>query len=247
MNAMQIGCWIPSSIMLLAATGGCGQSQSAAPAPALGNQPSAAQVSNDQVPPRQDDVVEIPLNHIWGYNMPGTRQLNADRHGLKGDYVSAAGPQLREITRLLQLNSERDQAGPGFVVSGTGSDALREVRAILDHTQNPQRVLTSNNDISLFFFSLPYGAYVHLHDVRRWGNSIDVRYRFVPHFERDITAHFALIPLTDLPVGEFVVRFIRSPMEKQFGEWEPAPISKDDESRIICKSFSFLVVKSNEE
>ena len=183
----------------------------------------------------EEQVTIIPLKEIWGYNIPGTRDVQK----IEGDRA------LKQINEIRDMLSKRPPQGreakPGFAVVGTGPDALREAHAVLSDGEEPRQKLPQNSEASVVFFSFQFGHYVHLHKVIRRGNVVEVYYRFVPHKTKELTEHFALIPLDRLIVGKGRVEIIQSPMEQEFfiTGWES--VKSEVARRIVCNSFSFVV------
>lgn len=191
-----------------------------------------AQPSNEE-----SKAVNIPLDEIWGYNMPGTYDVR------KMDDQRAA-KQVEAIRRALSTTPPQGkEAKAGFAVVGNGLDALGEANAVLVDGKKRSPTLPADSEISVVFFSYQFGPYVHLHKVARRGNVVEIRYRFVPHKTEEVTEHFALIPMGKLAPGKVQVEIIQSPMEQQFviAGWKD--IAPDLARRVVCKSFSFSVVK----
>jgi hypothetical protein len=185
-----------------------------------------------------NEKVMIPLDVIWGYNMPGT--LNVEE-------LDERGLLFAEIRRSLWAFPSKDKdARPGFAVAGTGLESLREVHAILVKNQKPRQTFPKDSDICVVFFSYQNQPYVHLHSVRRQGSIVEVRYQFVPHETEETTEHFALIPLGKLPSGKYDVKFIRSPMPQKYIDLGFRPTSDEVARRVVCGSFSFSVAEQGE-
>jgi len=182
------------------------------------------------------EAVTIPLDLIWAYGMPGTRDirsLDADkplgiRVGGPPSFISCQGRKI---------------AGPGFAVLGTGMEALLATQAELPEGQKPRDSFPFGSELSVVFFSHGFGYYVHVHRVERQGNVITVRYRFVPHRTLNLSSHFALIPVNELQPGKVQVNIVRSPMEQKYVDGGFKSVSSDDERRVVCKSFSFSIEK----
>lgn len=196
------------------------------------------------------EAVEIPLDKIWAWDMPGTtsiRSLEPENFGdvLKGK-SSAEQLRLQESSLLSETlvplaKFSKARCGPGFAVKGTGKEALKNARAVLAGGESVSKSFTPQDEVSLVFFSRLFGAYVHLTEVKRAGNSVEIRYQFEPHLDSELTVNFALIPLGKLPVGKVDVKVIRVPHDKKFDVMSVAPVSKENEARVVCKSFRFEV------
>src|SRR3972149_3930991 len=155
-------------------------------------------------------VVTIPLDQIWGYNMPGTRDVQK----LEADTRSLLFMQIRRS--LWPFPSKDKDAEAGFAVLGTGLQALREVHGVLVEKKKPRETFPTGREICVVFFSYQNTLYVHLRGGRREGNTVEIRYVFVPHETEDTTEHFALIPLGTLPIGMYHGNIIQSPMDRKY-------------------------------
>jgi hypothetical protein len=181
--------------------------------------------------------VTIPLDQIWALNMPGTLDVQ------ELDKASADRPSHKLINKIrneLQYipRTSADVARQGFVVAGGAEDALDEVYAVLSGNRKARQSLLPNRDIWLVFFSLRYGQYVQLTKVKRRGNRIEILYRLVPHRANEVTSHFAMIPLGNLPTGEYHVEI--SPAASQIGTTsDSATLGKS--RRLVCQSFTFSI------
>jgi hypothetical protein len=152
--------------------------------------PVTAQTPNEQ-------PTQIPLDQIWGYNIPGTRDVRelepkADPNIL-GDQLKglsrddAARRMIDEFTRrldvwkILKVLKRRPMggkdAGPAFIVMGIGKDALQNAEAVFSHTDDALRVLPTGTDLSLVFYSYMSSGRIHLVSVERLQQTITVKYR----------------------------------------------------------------------
>jgi hypothetical protein len=190
----------------------------------------------------------IPLDQIWAWRMPGTKPMKSS---LQADskYSTEEGALLAEIRRRLSKMPGTElpkKAEAGFVVSGTGMDAMKKAHAILLGKEKRQDHFKENQELSLVFFSYRATWYVHLHDIVIKGDTIKVRFKFVPHNEQVITNHFALIPINGLKAGKYKVVVERLPLEQKYVDigWPPRPASSDN---IVSDSFSFSVGGSTEQ
>jgi len=180
----------------------------------------------------------VPLNSIWGYDMPGTR----DAHELDQD-----GSIFMQIRKSLwSFPKKGEEAQRGFAVLGNGPEALREVFAVLVEKKESQDVFPTGSEISVMFFAYQSTLYVHLSSVHRQGNTIEVHYRFIPHETEDMSEHFALIPLGELSSGTYHVKMIQAPMDRTYVGDEFQRITEERASRIVCHSFDFSVAEQGE-
>jgi len=199
-----------------------------------------AYVTGGEEKPRKAETVVIPLEEIWAYNMPGTRDvltLDRDQVPQRPLGIRVGGPP------SFISDKGKKIAGPGFVVIGTGMEAWLATHAKLPEGQKYPETFPFGSELSVVFFSHGFNYYVHLLRVERQGNVITIRYRFIPHKTDDFSAHFALISIGQLPPGRVEVKVIRSPIEKKIVEAGYQSVSIDDDHRVICKSFSFTIEK----
>jgi hypothetical protein len=188
-----------------------------------------------------DPAATIPLDRIWAYNMPGTKSVRELEPQHNYDQLPSQEQLLRDssIARiqhaLLDRPAEGELAGPAYLVTGTGKQALEKVADIVTKKIEPTQVLSADTDLTAVFYSYRCGQYVWIDSVKKTNNQITIRYRFVAHRTRESTTHFALIPLGKLPVGTFHV---------EIEELPPATLNDDpttpiqDPQRIVCDSFS---------
>lgn len=184
----------------------------------------------------QSKAQEIPLDQIWAYHMPGTRDvrevdpLRKETNGVKHF------PTVDGISRFLSRERrERDKAGPVFVVEGVDKTALLKV---LSSLTKPARVFPPDTDLSLVFYSYLSGRYVHIESVERLNQVITVKYQRIAHPTDESTTHFALIPLGKLPEGMYHIDIKQLPPTDKHDR----PVSSTpDIERIVCQDSSFKV------
>ncbi len=194
-----------------------------------------------------EPVVEIPLDQIWAAQMPGTRDVHTlDPRRFDPLIKSLVRPIRLSLNPEWQIESGKPQrpvAGTGFAVMGSGRIALEHAHKVLVEKKPPQKSFPAGSDISVVFFSYQAGTYVHLHQVERQGKVIEVRYQFVPHTSRNMSVHFALIPLGKLSAGKIRVNVVQSPLDQVLvDQYLVKPLRPEWGRQIVCKSFSFLVV-----
>ena len=196
-------------------------------------------------PNEQPAIVKIPLDEIWAYKMPSTRDvrtLERDKFAPTTEEIrKALGPTPLEKPGPIKMPAPKR----GFAVVGGGRDALQQTYSVLVDKQKPPQQLPAGSEITLIFTSIQSQRYVELDEVERQGNDFVVRYRFVPHETAEVTEHFALIPLGKLPTGKHSVQIVQSPMEKKYLDRGFRPMSDADARRIVCGSFSFSVVEDD--
>jgi hypothetical protein len=193
-----------------------------------------------------DDIVDIPLKEIWAADMPGTRNIRELEPRTAGDRRKF-GPLMSALHRQLTRDNEdwgRPDAGPAFVVPGKDIEALNGAYDVIfaNHWEGPHQVPTG--EVSLVFYARWTGQYVYVEKVERNGPAITLQYRFVVHRTKEITAHFALIPLGHLKGGKYDVRIIQLPVRHPDNEQGPVfrpPLEEKIANRVVSKSFSFEV------
>lgn len=193
-------------------------------------------------PNEQAEAVTIPLGKIWAYEMPETRDVRELE--LDAKEPDKATPLTSGILTTLTYNKPGQTAKPAFVVAGTGIDALREAAAVLVDGKKPRASFPASSDVSIVFFSNAFGYYVHVRKVEQEPGKIVVTYRFAPHRTKEMTNHFALIPLGKLPPGKVKVEFVRAPIDPQFAvAGFKEPDAKVD-AQVIARPFEFEVAGS---
>jgi hypothetical protein len=200
----------------------------------------------------QRELMQIPLNQVWAHEMPGTRdvrELEPDVFGEGAIKLSRQQRARREKNSLLNrigslIPFARDSVvtRPGFAVSSTGLEALQNAEAKLAKDANPGRTFSTHENVSIFFFSYSFGAYVHLQHIERRGKLIEISYRFVPHETKQMTAHFAIIQLGTLPGGQYRVNMVRLPLEQKYVDQGWTPVDSKWDSWVVCQPFGFTVV-----
>ena len=210
-----------------------------------------------------EDSVEIPLSKIWAYSMPGTRdvrELEPKTYGHESKSLSEAeqfkkfnDSLIQRIRRTLVLAPNEDRQGnyltrppgKGFVVEGIDKAALTKAHAVFAEGQEPSKSFPAGSELSVVFFSLEAGSYVHLTSVEKQDNKISIHFQFVSHFTSDASSHFALIPINDLPPGRISVEVVQDPIKTPHQQSEGPAIYPDWQDQVICKSFRFTIEKEN--
>ncbi len=191
-------------------------------------------------PSKEPQPVTIPLDEIWAWRMPGTREIGELEKDKPPKY--AYGPLVGEIRRSLATRPlKEEEATSGFAVLGAGLEALREAKAVFTKKSKPRKTFPVNSEVSVVFFSYQLGPYVYVHDVARQGNIVDIHYKFVPHEEEISAEGIALIPLGNLGAGKYRVNITQTPMEQKYLDLGFRPVSETNARRIVCRSFSFTV------
>jgi hypothetical protein len=185
---------------------------------------------------------EIPLMEIWGFRIPGTHELRTTRDA---EIVR----QIQAIQRALPTAGTKTAGVPsGFAVLGTGKEALRAARAVIADGKQPSESFPAGSDISLVFFSYKFGSYVHLKKVIRRDHDITIEYVFVPHATKEMSEHFALIPLLNCPEGRIRVEVEQMPSDVlQIQNSELRHVDPEIFRKVVCKSFSFKYGKEDDK
>ncbi len=180
----------------------------------------------------------VPLDEIWAWKMPGTKNVGTL------DAVKIGGttehPILRDIFKGFGVLPKGDRAAPAFVVDGVGKIALENARAFFRKEHRRTEEVPANMNLSLIFFSHSAGQYCHLVAVERSERLVTVKYRFVGHASADNTIHFALVPIGKFAPGVVEVKIEQQNSIKESGAERP-PIPGME--RLVSDSFSFTVHK----
>jgi hypothetical protein len=208
----------------------------------------------------EDGTVIIPLDQIWAYDMPNTRDIRLLEPKAFGEetrnlptgeerrrYRTSNVYEIRTsltgkggftcVTKTQPPETIWQEAKPGFAVVSSGLEVLRQAHSVLVEENEPRQVFSADSRISLVFFSNLCGYYVHLDQVALRQNVIEIQFRYVPHMSADLTAHFGLIPLGKLMKADYRVNIIRSPMEQRYVDEGYKALPPDRERAVICRPF----------
>lgn len=180
------------------------------------------------------DTEAVPLKQIWAHDMPGTREISELEEKPEGDDSLMA-----TIGRALRARHDR-KVGKSFAVEGKGLDALKEAFSVITG-QHPEDSSVPTGEVSIVFFTHYSPYYVHLADVTRKGEAVRIEYQLVPHLSKELTSHFALIPLGDLPKGDYKVDIIARPIAEKFITAGFKEVSEEKRALIVSESFKFRV------
>jgi len=188
------------------------------------------------------DASLIPLDQVWAYGMPGTRDVR--------ELEPKADPNLSieelyrrlDVWKILKVLNRRpkegEKAGPGFTVAGTGKEALENAEDVFTSGKEAPRVFPPDAELTLVFYSHMCGRYVRVVSVEQSPESITVKYQLISHMTAEMTTHFALIPLGTLPEGMYQVKIEQLEPVDERGR----PVSPiRDPQQLVCDSFSFTV------
>jgi hypothetical protein len=189
----------------------------------------------------------IPLDRIWAYEMPGTRdvrelesKLDVHAQGFADKWKHSL---VRQLLSYLGTNAPEvgSQAGPAFVVVGSGKHALVSAhdKLVKDKGATRNGCVPANTDLTVVFFSFTTGWHPQISSVEKSPTTIIVKYQFIAPKEPAFGAtRFALIPIGTLPAGTVEVKVEQVPPVDFSGR--PMPPKKDAD-RFVCDSFSFDV------
>ena len=191
--------------------------------------------------------VTIPLERIWAWDIPGTTDIRLLEPEIFGDPIrTKAQLELAErslISQILKRLAQPAKKHPdsAFAVKGVGLEALKNAHAVLADDEQPTNLFTPTDDVSVVFFSHVSGAYVHLKQVDRQRDRIEIRYEFVPHVDAELTFHLAIIPLGELVANQYKARIVLAPLDKKYPPPADESALKQWASRSVCRSFQFVV------
>jgi len=193
----------------------------------------------DSSPKLEQGSVTIPLTSIWAWDMPGTRDV---RELEKVLVLRRDEDLIKQIRRSLSKSENKTtKFTTGFVVLGHDYEALKNAHAVLVKRNKSGNSISFGKPASLVFFSHSSSQYVHLNEVRISDGKIDIHYKFVPHKTKELTAHYAIVPLTDLPKGKYFVDMKLDPLSKEQIAAGFKPVEKSYVQKIICRPFTFTI------
>lgn len=185
----------------------------------------------------------ISLEEIWAYEMPITRTLE--------DLTKAI--DMRLMALVLELSYERAEqlrfknvARPGFAVSGSGRSALHAALAVLIDSNARRTEFSANDEVTLVFHSEPISKYrAQIRQVSLTDNRVEIQYELQQDIGGGNFTNFALIPLGQLPVGDYRVEMRQNardlkPVEIKMGF---KPLDHEWANNFLCKPFGFTVAE----
>jgi hypothetical protein len=202
-----------------------------------------------------EEAVEISLNEIWAYEMPGTKDVRELEPEVYGELTKSLPSEeraerlkksiIQSIRNSLELEPDIDKSAShesrkGFVVEGNGKKALHETNAMLAGAKELRVTFASGSNLVLVFYSLQMSVYVHLTSVTLDGNQIEIHFRFVPHYTDEMSSHFALIPLGKRSKGQYRVTIVEDAM-KDYKAWGVGEFNPKWREKYVCKDFEFTV------
>jgi len=113
--------------------------------------------------------------------MLGTQNI----HDLEPDHFGSTAPKLpgqgnyhsslshRIFLSLARQAKESQPIGPGFIVAGTGHEALAAVKQILEHDQIPSQTFLAGTEVTRAL-----GMGFQLKEVKKSNETVTIRYQF---------------------------------------------------------------------
>ncbi len=189
-------------------------------------------VTDDPDAVRVAERMEIPLDAIWGYGIPGTRDLRE---------VPTGDASVPTVDKLLVAIRESWRHDVGIAVDGEGAEALSNfVRKRIGKQERSE--VRADAPVSLAFYTGGVGWHILLEKIVRQGNVVTIQYRPIPHHEASSTSHLALIPVGQLPSGKYRVVVEQLPMDEKYekqGFRQPPRLLRER----ISGSFTFIAIK----
>lgn len=195
-----------------------------------------------------EEAVEIPLSEIWGHKSFGTRDIkdlepSIDTSSLSKDEVFQRSlvQQIRRSLNSYRRHKNKGNAGTAFVVTGTGSEALKNAHAVLVEGRKRSESFSKDSELTLVFYCYEYGRYVRLDNVSQSGSNVKIRYHFIAHNTGNMSTHFVLIPLGKMPAGTLQIDIEQLPGEGP--DWGPkaAEISGELLRSLVCRPTTFTI------
>jgi hypothetical protein len=188
----------------------------------------------------------IPLDQIFAYDIPGTRDVRelepkrdarnlSQREFILGSLVN------RIVVSLANVPKEGMKAGSEFVVIGTGKEALKNAHEVLTDKERKgiEKILPKDSDLSLVFYSYSTGWQIQLSAVEQSPRRITIKYRIIAQrYGRSGHGRFALIPIGKLSEGTTNVKIEELPPMDDKNQPMKLP---QPAQRFICDSFTFEV------
>ncbi|WP_442483381.1 hypothetical protein [Aeoliella sp. SH292] len=194
----------------------------------------------------------VALDEVWALDMPRTRDVRElDPASFGRTPRDLAEEQRIEVARRYRSSSVvaiknalnngplRESNTPqAFAVTGTGKTALENFERIASGQCDVPETVPADQSISVIFYSLPSGYYVHLDRVQQVGPAnIEITYRLVPHMSRASSVHFAIIPIHVKGDAEQLVVSVKPPVhDKLFSQWGLPPATRAEVKATVSQS-----------
>jgi hypothetical protein len=199
----------------------------------------------------------LPLEQVWALDMSKTKDVHKFEPSVFGKQFSEQGvkQQQKLLTESMILQIKQALGEPekfrlpsgkspqlvAFAVPGRGREALEAIHRVLVKKEKPQSKFQKDSDITVCFFSLQAGTYVHLTSVELGAALCQVRYQFVPHLSTVMSEHFAMIPFTTKQKGKVTVNILLDKKKQNEQTSSTVVIPTDWGKKLIAKSFYFTV------
>jgi hypothetical protein len=177
----------------------------------------------EQSPQPIEEIITIPMEQVWSTNQ--NRMWSVDEPvGTRyiGELVEGSARNtslLEEINESLDVETPGRKAESAFAVEGQDLEALKNAHAVLVKNQPRPKSLSAGKPISIVFFVLDSPHYTSLTYTKKRGNTIQIRYEFIPHLETIESSLFTLIPLGKLSQGHYQVKIDHEPYEKRYAKF----------------------------
>jgi hypothetical protein len=188
----------------------------------------------------EKSVIQTDPDIDWGIDgdlLPRDVYLTS-RRGWSSGIKTLASTKIGQI--LAELSAEK-AAGPSFIVSGHGEEALRNAHAIIVDGQTASNTITTGSQGSVVFFTISTIP-VEITDCIYNAREVRIRYRFLPVSKESIAPSLpfptlALIPIyTDMSPSIASVEIERVPCINMEDEKRRQPFL-----RVVCKSCVFSI------
>ena len=97
--------------------------------------------------------------------------------------------------------------------------------------------MPQDEDASIVFFAKQSAVYVHIVKVQQVVGAVRLYYQVIPHETRDLTTHFALVPVKGLRAGRQKIEIIQIP----FTHPNLADEKILEDASRICRGSMFFV------
>lgn len=190
---------------------------------------------------------EIPLKDVWAYRTPGAKDV-AELEDAKAEVNPQDTPAealermknspLRAMLKQLRGRFRKSYKNPdeplpaSIVVNGTGNEAFENLsRAIKADPAIFENGAASDFDASKPFtvvmFTAESDAYLYVEKILWDGEVLSVAYRVVPHLNREVTQHLALIPVEKTSASGLKVELLPFVVDDRFADLgQPPPDTK---------------------
>jgi hypothetical protein len=214
-----------------------------------------------------EETIEIPLSEIVGgsslrglepelfieRNTPEKRAEYSTPEKLqeiRDKAESSLAYQIEQAMNKDLLDTDPDikvkTPAPGFAVVGRDRAALAGIHKVVVEGKEPQHSFSSDDDISLVFFTLTTNAGVRLIRVERFGSKINIQYVLIITGTLGMFPRLYIIPVGQLPGGEYEVNLLRALKEEPKYARRGYPAYEEGvEEGFVCKPFHFVVLEKD--